>query len=86
MPGTATSPIEVVQLTPQGLWLAYQDREFFLDHDDFPWFREASARQVFNVTEVSSGHFYWPDIDIDLDVERIEHPERFPLVADSGTQ
>ncbi len=86
MHGTATSPVEVVQLTPQGLWLAYHDREFFLDHDDFPWFREATAGQVFNVTEVSLGHFYWPDIDIDLDVERIEHPERFPLVAHPGSQ
>jgi hypothetical protein len=81
MPGTVTSPIEVVQLTPRGVWLAYHDKEFFLDHDLFPWFRDATASQVFNVQEISPEHFYWPDIDVDLDVERIQHPERFPLVA-----
>ena len=83
MLGTVTSPIEVVQLTPQGVWLAYHDREFFLDHDQFPWFQDATASQVFNVQEISPEHFYWPDIDVDLNLERILHPDRFPLVARS---
>lgn len=83
MLGTVTSPIEVVQLTPQGVWLAYHDQEFFLDHDQFPWFRDATASQVFKVQEISPEHFYWPDIDVDLDMERIQHPERFPLIAKS---
>jgi hypothetical protein len=25
--------------------------------------------------------FYWPELDVDLDLERVEHPEKFPLVA-----
>jgi hypothetical protein len=29
----------------------------------------------------SSHHLYWPDLDVDLAVESIEHPERFPLVS-----
>jgi hypothetical protein len=36
---------------------------------------------VFNVEELAAGHLHWPDLDVDLDLERIEHPERFPLVA-----
>jgi len=32
--------------------------------------------------EFSHGHhFYWPELDIDLDLDRIEHPENFPLLA-----
>jgi hypothetical protein len=26
-------------------------------------------------------HLYWPDLDVDLAVESIEHPERFPLAS-----
>jgi hypothetical protein len=26
-------------------------------------------------------HLYWPDLDVDLSVESIRHPERFPLRA-----
>ena len=81
MPGSVTSPVEVVQLTPHGVWIAYHDEEFFLDHDLFPWFGNAKANAVFNVEEIYPGHFYWPDIDVDLDLERIRHPERFPLVS-----
>ena len=31
--------------------------------------------------EISPEHFYWPDIDVDLDLGRIQHPDRVPLVA-----
>ena len=37
--------------------------------------------QVFNVIEERDGHFHWPDLDVDLDIDRIQHPERYPLVA-----
>src|SRR5215475_2321541 len=29
----------------------------------------------------STHHLYWPDLDVDLAVESIEHSERFPLVS-----
>jgi hypothetical protein len=27
------------------------------------------------------GHLYWPDLDVDLSVDSIEHPERYPMKA-----
>jgi len=56
-------------------------REYFLDFDHFPWFREASMAQIFNVEFSHGHHLYWPDLDVDLDLNRIENPENFPLVA-----
>lgn len=81
MPGTVTSPVEIVQVTPFGIWLAYENLEFFLDFDEFPWFRDAPVRKILNVELASANHFYWPDLDIDLDIDRIEHPELYPLKA-----
>jgi hypothetical protein len=81
MPGTVTSPVEVVQVTPFGIWLAYGEREFFLDFDEFPWFQDVPVRKIFNVELAAPEHFYWPELDIDLDVDRIEHPEKYPLKA-----
>ena len=40
-----------------------------------------SYREVLNVEEPTPGHFFWPDLDVDLGIESIEHPERFPLEA-----
>ncbi len=84
MPGISTSEseIEVVQVTPFGLWLAYGDEELYLDFDRFPWFEHAPVKKIFHVEEVRPGHFHWPDLDVDLDLDRMRNPERYPLCAD----
>lgn len=33
------------------------------------------------VRESANGHLYWPDIDVDLSVDIIKNPDRFPLKA-----
>jgi hypothetical protein len=57
------------------------ERELFLSFKEFPWFREASVRQITNVELPNPHHLYWPDLDIDLAVESIEHTEKYPLVS-----
>jgi Protein of unknown function (DUF2442) len=57
------------------------ERELFLSFKEFPWFRDASVRQITNVELPSPHHLYWPELDIDLSVESIEHPEKYPLVS-----
>jgi hypothetical protein len=59
------------------------DKEMFLPYESFPWFKEQTVGAILNVEEPASGHFYWPDIDVDLTVEMIEHPEKYPLISRS---
>jgi len=80
-PGASTSPVEVTNLSPHGFWLFVGERELFVPFKQFPWFREASVRQITNVELPSPDHLYWPDLDIDLAVESLEHPEKYPLVS-----
>ena len=40
-----------------------------------------SLQKVLNVKEPTSNRFYWPALDVDLTVDIIEHPDRFPLKA-----
>jgi Protein of unknown function (DUF2442) len=79
--GTPTSAVEVTNVSVHGLWLLAGEEELFLSYEDFPWFKEASIGKVTHVTEPTPGHFYWPDLDIDLGLETIRHPENFPLKA-----
>ena len=79
--GRNISPAEVTNVSPHGFWLFIGERELFVPFSQFPWFRDASVRQITNVQLPSSHHLYWPDLDIDLAVESIEHPEQFPLVS-----
>ncbi|MDY6842121.1 MAG: DUF2442 domain-containing protein [Pseudomonadota bacterium] len=79
--GNSTSAVEVTNISTHGVWLLAHDREFFMPYNSFPWFKEQPVSAIVNVEEPSPGHFYWPDLDVDLTEEIIEHPERFPNVA-----
>jgi hypothetical protein len=59
------------------------DDELFLPFEAFPWFRSATIAEIGNVRLVSPGHLYWPDLDVDLSTDSIEHPEMYPLVSRS---
>jgi hypothetical protein len=72
---------EVSHISQHGIWLLVGDREMFLSHDNFPWFKNATVSAIQNVQLLNSHHLYWPDLDVDLAVESIAHPERFPLLA-----
>jgi len=79
--GIDTSEVEVTQISKHGLWLLFQEREHFLSFENFPWFKDASVFAIQNVELLNQHHLYWPDLDIDLAVESIQHPERYPLVS-----
>ena len=79
--GKLTSAVEVSNVSKHGFWVLIGDVERFVPFEDFPWFRNASVGQLLNVELASPRHLYWPDLDIDLAVESIDHPDRFPLVS-----
>lgn len=79
--GKPTSETEVTNISAHGLWLMSHDEEYFLSYEDFPWFKDASVGNISNVEEPSPGHFYWPDLDVDLSLEIILNPKKFPLQA-----
>ncbi|MGH8103871.1 MAG: DUF2442 domain-containing protein [bacterium] len=79
--GVDISSVEVTNISRHGFWLFIDDREVFLSFNDFPWFRDASIGEISNVQRPHPHHLYWPDLEIDLAVDSIEHPERYPLVS-----
>ena len=80
-PGKRTSVVEVANVSPQGFWLLIRGRELFVSFREFPWFRDASIGQLTRVKLPSPHHLYWPELDVDVAVESLEHPERYPLVS-----
>jgi hypothetical protein len=72
--------VEVSNLSALGFWLLLGDRELFVPFREFPWFADATVSKILNVQRPQEDHLFWPDLDVDLSVESIEHPERFPLM------
>lgn len=83
--GKAASEVEVTNISGHGFWLLLDGREIFLPFSDFPWFKDASVGAICRVELAASHHLYWPQLDIDLAVDSIEHPERYPLVSRTGS-
>jgi len=79
--GNNTLAVEVTNVSGHGVWLLTHDKELFMSYKDFPWFKDQTIQNILNVEEQGPNHYYWPDIDVDLSLESIEHPERFPLKA-----
>jgi hypothetical protein len=73
--------VEVTNVSPHGFWLLIEERERFVPFEDFPWFRDATIAELTNVERPSSHHLYWPKLDIDLAVDSLDHPARYPLVS-----
>lgn len=80
-PGASTSPVEVTNVSTHGFWIFVGERELFVSFRDFPWFKDASIGAITQVELPSPHHLYWPELDVDLAVESIEHPEKYPLVS-----
>jgi len=83
--GESTSPVEVSNISPHGFWLLLGDEELFVPFAEFPWFRDATVRQIGHVERPTPHHLYWPDLDIDLAVASIRNPSDFPLMSKAGT-
>lgn len=82
--GKSTSVVEVTNISSHGFWLLLDDRELCLPFEQFPWFADAPVKSILNVKLLHHRHLYWPDLDVDLSIESVEHPERFPLVSKSA--
>lgn len=82
--GKSTSKAEIQDITRNGIWLFVKGREFLLPFSSYPWFKDAPVSAVYNVKLVHSSHLHWPDLDVDLDIASLEHPERYPLISRNG--
>src|SRR5213593_4615164 len=79
--GTPTSAVEITNVSVHGFWLLIGERERFVPFKEFPWFKDARIGELLHVELPSPHHLYWPDLDVDLAVDSLEHPERYPLVS-----
>ena len=80
-PGNSILEIEVTNISGHGIWLYVHGTEHFLPYELYPWFKEKPVSQITNVEEPSPGHYYWPDLDVDLSEAILQDPEKFPLQA-----
>ncbi len=73
--------VSVEGITPWGLWLFANNVEYFVDFDLYPFFRDQTLRHIQNVALIHDDHLYWPDLDVDLEIDVLQNPEKYPLLS-----
>ncbi len=68
----------VENISPFGIWLFVKGKEYFLNYRDYPYFKEHTLRSIQNVKLLHGFHLYWPDLDVDLEIDNLEKPEKYP--------
>ncbi|MBI3324138.1 MAG: DUF2442 domain-containing protein [Candidatus Omnitrophica bacterium] len=78
--GRRISGVEILDITPHGIWLSVKATEYFLPYQNYPWFKAAKVSDILQVKFLHDEHLHWPALDIDLHVDSLKHPDRYPLV------
>lgn len=71
--------VSVENITPFGIWLFVKDKEYFLSYKDYPYFKDQTLKSIQNVKLLHGFHLYWPELDVDLELDNFENPEKYPL-------
>jgi hypothetical protein len=74
----------VENITPFGIWLFVRDKEYFLSYKDYPYFRDQTLSSIQNVQLLHGYHLYWPELDVDLEIDNLENPQKYPLKSKIG--
>ena len=77
---TSSTSVSVLMINAQGIMLSVLGNDYFLSYNRIPWMQDAPIRSVLNVQMSGSRAIEWPDLDVDLEIESLNHPERYPLI------
>ena len=76
--GRSTSA-SVENISPFGIWLLVKGMEYFLSYESYPYFKDQTLRAIQSVQLLHGYHLYWEDLDVDLEIDNLENPEKYPL-------
>ncbi|MCD8297391.1 MAG: DUF2442 domain-containing protein [Prevotella sp.] len=72
--------VSVLMINGQGLFLSVKGQDYFISYNRIPWLRDARISSVLNVRMSGRDSIEWPELDVDLEIESLRHPERYPLI------
>ena len=72
--------VGVLMINAQGIMLTVDGNDYFLSYNRVPWMKDAPISSVHNVQRGGQSAITWPDLDVDLEIESLKHPERYPLI------
>ncbi|GAP73426.1 DUF2442 domain-containing protein [Candidatus Symbiothrix dinenymphae] len=77
---TERTSVNVQAIMPNGMYVSVSGSDYFLSFNRLPWFRNAKLDDIMNVEMFGNDGIRWDALDVDLEIESLIHPEKYPLV------
>lgn len=71
--------VSVENITPFGIWILVKGKEYFLSYEDYPYFKHQTLNSIQNVQLIHGYHLHWAELDLDLEIDNLENPGKYPL-------
>ena len=71
---------DVLMINDRGIMISVQGQDYFLSYNRVPWMKDATINGVLDVRMSGKNAIEWPKLDVDLEIDSLRHPERYPLV------
>jgi hypothetical protein len=52
---------------------------------NYPYFKDQTLHSIQNVQLLHGYHLYWPELDVDLEIDNLSNPEKYPLQSRIAT-
>ena len=77
--GSNTLTNEVTGITKDGLWIYVNEKEYYIPFKEYPMLKNKPVDQIFDLKYSPPNHLYWEGLDIDIELEALRNPEKYPL-------
>lgn len=77
---TSSTSVDVLMINDRGLMISVLGQDYFLSYNRVPWMKDATISEVLDVRMSGNNAIEWPKLAVDLEVDSLRHPERYPLL------
>lgn len=77
---TNSTLADVLMINDRGIMISVLGQDYFLSYNRVPWMRDATINEVLDIRMSGKNAIEWPKLDVDLEIESLRHPERYPLL------
>ena len=72
--------VSVLMINDKGIMLSVKGNDYFISYNRIPWMRTASICDALDVKMSGRNSIEWPRLDVDLEIDNIKYPKRYPLI------
>lgn len=72
--------VSVLMINDKGIMLSVKGNDYFVSYNRIPWMRNACICDALDVKMSGRNSIEWPKLDVDLEIDSLKYPERYPLI------